>query len=43
LAPIITTLVEAGAQIEEVRRGQASLEDVFLSLMEEDCAQEVAR
>ncbi len=38
-APLVTALVQAGAQIEEVRRGQASLEDVFLSLMEEDRAQ----
>ena len=36
MAPIVTALVEAGAQIEEVRRGQASLEDVFLALMDED-------
>ncbi|HEX6543872.1 MAG TPA: ABC transporter ATP-binding protein [Ktedonobacterales bacterium] len=36
MAPIVTALVEAGAQIEEVRRGQASLEDVFLALMEDD-------
>jgi ABC-2 type transport system ATP-binding protein len=35
LAPIVAALVGAGAGIEEVRRGQASLEDVFLSLMEE--------
>ncbi|MGO8950170.1 MAG: ATP-binding cassette domain-containing protein [Ktedonobacterales bacterium] len=35
MAPIVTTLVEAGAQIEEVRRGQTSLEDVFMTLMEE--------
>jgi ABC-2 type transport system ATP-binding protein len=38
-APLVAALVGAGAQIEEVRRGQASLEDVFLSLMEEDRAQ----
>ena len=25
-----------GAQVEEVRRGQASLEDVFLTLMDEE-------
>ena len=37
-APLVAALVGAGAQIEEVRRGQASLEDVFLSLMEEDRA-----
>jgi ABC-2 type transport system ATP-binding protein len=34
-APIVAALVGAGVQIEEVRRGQASLEDVFLALMEE--------
>ncbi|HEY1390265.1 MAG TPA: ABC transporter ATP-binding protein [Ktedonobacterales bacterium] len=34
-APIVTALVGAGVQIEEVRRGQASLEDVFMTLMEE--------
>lgn len=38
-APLVAALVGAGAQIEEVRRGQASLEDVFLNLMEEDRAQ----
>lgn len=38
-APLVAALVQSGAQIEEVRRGQASLEDVFLSLMEEDRAQ----
>ncbi len=35
MAPIVTALVEAGAQIEEVRRGQASLEEVFMTLMQE--------
>jgi ABC-2 type transport system ATP-binding protein len=35
LAPIVAALVEAGAQIEEIRRGQASLEEVFMTLMEE--------
>ena len=34
-APIVAALVGAGVQIEEVRRGQASLEEVFLNLMEE--------
>lgn len=43
MAPIVTALVEAGAQIEEVRRGQQSLEDVFLALMEEDRMKEVTR
>ena len=35
-APLVTELVTGGAQIEEVRRGQASLEDVFLTLMDEE-------
>jgi ABC-2 type transport system ATP-binding protein len=35
-APIISQLVAAGAQVEEVRKGQASLEDVFLTLMNEE-------
>jgi ABC-2 type transport system ATP-binding protein len=34
-APLVTLLVNHGAAIEEVRRGAASLEEVFLSLMEE--------
>ncbi|NIN67097.1 MAG: ATP-binding cassette domain-containing protein [Anaerolineae bacterium] len=36
IAPLITLLVSAGVQVEEVRRGKASLEEVFLTLMEED-------
>ena len=36
VAPLITLLVSAGVQVEEVRRGKASLEEVFLTLMEED-------
>jgi ABC-2 type transport system ATP-binding protein len=43
MAPIVTALVGAGVQIEEVRRGQASLEEVFLSLMSEGGAQEGAQ
>jgi ABC-2 type transport system ATP-binding protein len=35
VAPLVTALVQAGAEIEEVHRGKASLEEVFLSLMEE--------
>ena len=34
-APIVATLVQGGAEIEEVRRDAASLEDVFMSLIEE--------
>ncbi len=42
-APVVAALVGAGAEIEEVHRGQASLEAVFLSLMEEDHVKEAAR
>ena len=34
-APLVTMLVGAGALVEEVRRGKASLEEVFMTLMEE--------
>lgn len=34
-APLVTLLVRAGVQIEEVRKGSASLEEVFLTLMEQ--------
>jgi ABC-2 type transport system ATP-binding protein len=36
MGPLVSLLVHAGAEIEEVRRGKASLEDVFLTLMEEE-------
>jgi ABC-2 type transport system ATP-binding protein len=35
-APLISLLVGAGVQVEEVHRGKASLEEVFLTLMEEE-------
>jgi ABC-2 type transport system ATP-binding protein len=35
-APLVSLLVQAGVQVEEVRRGKASLEDVFLTLMQEE-------
>jgi len=35
-APLVQLLVSQGVQIDEVRRGKASLEEVFLTLMEED-------
>ena len=35
-APLVSLLVGAGAEVEEVRRGKASLEEVFLTLMGED-------
>jgi ABC-2 type transport system ATP-binding protein len=36
IAPLVRLIVQAGGEIEEVRRGQASLEEVFLTLMEEE-------
>jgi ABC-2 type transport system ATP-binding protein len=35
-APLVSLLVGAGGQVEEVRRGKASLEEVFLTLMQEE-------
>lgn len=35
-APIISLLVQHGAQIEEVRKGQADLEQAFLTLLEQE-------
>ncbi len=35
IGPLVTLLANAGVQIEEVRKGQASLEEVFLKLVEE--------
>lgn len=35
-APLVSMMVAAGVQVEEVRKGRASLEDVFLTLMEEE-------
>ena len=35
-APLASLLVGAGAEVEEVRRGKASLEEVFMTLMEEE-------
>src|SRR5512135_1454049 len=36
VAPLVSLLVQAGVNVEEVRRGQASLEEVFVKLMEEE-------
>ncbi len=36
LGPLVSLLVQEGAEVEEVRRGKASLEEVFLTLMEEE-------
>jgi ABC-2 type transport system ATP-binding protein len=35
-APLVSMMVAAGVQVEEVRKGRASLEEVFLTLMEEE-------
>jgi ABC-2 type transport system ATP-binding protein len=35
-APLVSLLVSAGAEVEEIRKGQASLEDAFLDLLEGD-------
>jgi ABC-2 type transport system ATP-binding protein len=36
IAPLVRLIVQSGGEIEEVRRGKATLEDVFLTLMEEE-------
>jgi len=36
VAPLVSLIVRSGGEIEEVRKGKASLEDVFLTLMEEE-------
>jgi ABC-2 type transport system ATP-binding protein len=36
VAPLVSLLVGAGVQVEEVRHGKASLEEVFVTLMEEE-------
>lgn len=36
VAPLVDLLVNAGVQVEEVRKGQASLEETFLTIMEEE-------
>ena len=35
-APLISLLVRAGAEVEEVRKGQGSLEEAFVALMQEE-------
>jgi ABC-2 type transport system ATP-binding protein len=36
VAPLVSLIVREGAEVQEVRSGQGSLEDVFLTLMEEE-------
>ncbi|MHB1134749.1 MAG: ABC transporter ATP-binding protein [Chloroflexota bacterium] len=36
LAPLVTFLVSNGAEVEEVHKGRASLEEAFLTMMEEE-------
>jgi ABC-2 type transport system ATP-binding protein len=35
-APLVTLLVRLGAEVEEVRKGQSSLEEAFVTLMQEE-------
>lgn len=35
IAPLVSLMVSAGAEVEEVHKGRATLEEVFLTLMEE--------
>jgi ABC-2 type transport system ATP-binding protein len=35
-APLVSLVVGTGAQVEEVHKGQSSLEDVFITLMQEE-------
>ena len=39
-APLVRAIVDLGAQVEEVRKGKSSLEEVFLTLMREKENQE---
>ena len=36
VAPLVSLIVREGGEVQEVRSGQGSLEDVFLTLMEEE-------
>ncbi|MHB1007560.1 MAG: ABC transporter ATP-binding protein [Chloroflexota bacterium] len=36
VAPLVSLVVSAGGQVEEVRKGKASLEEAFLTMMEEE-------
>jgi ABC-2 type transport system ATP-binding protein len=36
IGPLVSLVVRSGGDVEEVRKGKASLEDVFLTLMEEE-------
>jgi ABC-2 type transport system ATP-binding protein len=36
ISPLVSLLVQAGAEVEEIHKGKASLEEVFLTLMKED-------
>jgi len=42
-APLVSLLVQQGVEVAEVRREQASLEDVFLTLMTEESQAEAQR
>jgi ABC-2 type transport system ATP-binding protein len=42
-APLVSLLVSAGAQVEEVHKSKVSLEEVFLALMAEETAESITR
>ncbi len=35
-APLVSLIIRSGGEVEEVRRGESSLEDIFLTLMKEN-------
>ncbi len=39
-SPLVSLIVQSGGEVEEVRRGESSLEDVFLTLMKEETKEE---
>ena len=36
IGPLVSLIVQSGGEVEDIRRGKASLEDVFLTMMEEE-------
>ena len=43
IGPLVSLIVSLGGDIEEVRRGHASLEDVFLEMMSNEVLEEEKR
>jgi hypothetical protein len=40
IGPLVSLVVQSGGDVEEVRRGKASLEDVFLEMMSDEVLEE---